>query len=65
MSQPPIDAILALDDQRRPQPHAAALARRLGALGNLPVTVYAIPHAVTEPVDVVDLIAHRDGGPSS
>ena len=39
MSLPPIVAILAVDDQRRPAPHAAAFARRLGVLGGVPVTV--------------------------
>ena len=62
MGQAPIDAVLALDDRRRPQPHAAALARRLGVLGDVPVTIYEVSDAAPGPLDVVDLIGHRDGG---
>ena len=62
MGSAPIDAILAVDDRRRPQPRAAALGRRLGVLGNVPTTISTIAHDAVGPVDIVDILGHRDGG---
>jgi hypothetical protein len=62
MDRVPIEAILAIDDHRRPTPRAAAVARRLGVLGNVPTTLYTIAADEVGPTDIVDLLAHRDGG---
>jgi hypothetical protein len=60
MHQPPITALLAVDDQRRPSPHAAGVARRLGIQGDIPVTTYTIEPDDDTPVDIADLVANRD-----
>jgi hypothetical protein len=61
MGQPPITAIFALDDRRRPAPHAAAVARRLGVTGRVPTTVYTVAHGAAEPIELVDILGHRGG----